>query len=545
MKIAVCTAITGNKDTLKEEQFDDGSDFICFTDNADIESARWTIKPVCSLFKDNNRNAKIHKVPIHQYLEEYDYWVWIDANIHLSISAKELINKYLKNTDIALFKHFQGRDCIYDEADVCIRNRLDDIEVMQNQVSAYKERGYPAHIGLFECTVILRKNTSHIRALNNYWWSEICRHSKRDQLSFNYCLHKLGIKPAVMEGNIHDNKYFVRVPHDGHKIKSIGPVLKNTKYHFNQHPSVSIVVLVRNELDYIKKCFDSIEKYTDNYELIVVDNGAGEATKEYLKSLDCFDLTIVTNDKNMGFSYGCNQGAKAAKYDYICFLNSDTVLSPQWLDRLMNAFKKKPSCGIAGPSTSFACGGNQTIKTLFNKRFEMSGQDIENVALNLTEGCIVYDVMGFCFVVKKELFDIAGGFNYKKFKLACTEEREWIHRAKVLGDCKSYWVKDSYVHHYGHVVIDEVGIDIDNYNIKARKNWENNKDKTKPRFIKNDVLLPDVVKIVPTRKARKAPDKKPVKIDIPDDNIFIKEHRGNEIYILTKDGKKFYFPVVA
>lgn len=542
MNVCAYTAITGAKDTLKDDQFDDGSDYICFADK-DISSDTWTIKPVRNLFTDPNRNAKIHKVLAHQYVGEYDYSIWIDGNIELICSPVELVKKYLAKNDIAVFRHFR-RNCIYAEADECIRHNLDDANVMLEQVSKYKEANYPKDNGLFECTIILRKHIKRIERFNNWWWSEICRHSKRDQLSFNYVLHNLKIEPKVLPGDIYKNDYFLRTPHDGHKICNVGPVLKKTKYKFKGHPKVSIIVLVRNELDYIKKCFDSVYRNTSNYELIVVDNGAGPETKEYLKSLRQFDLKLITNKENKGFPYACNQAVKIADSDYVCFLNSDTVVTSGWLDKLMIPFKNRRDCGIAGPSTSF-CGGNQCIRELTGRRAKMTDIEIEAVPDTLESGYILYDVMGFCFVARKELFDIAGGFDFKRFKLGCTEEREWIWRAKTLGKCKSYWVKDAYVHHYGHIVFDELGIDTETYNKEARADWESVKDSVKPEFVKNDVPKPRyrTVKADPDFKME-VPVKKIVEtyIPIPPENIFIKQDRGNEIYILTKDGHKHYIP---
>jgi len=529
MNVVVYTAITGAKDTLKDDQFDDGSDYICFTDNGEIASDTWTIKPACNLFTDANRNAKIHKVLSHQYVGDYDYSIWIDGNINLICSPVELIKKYLKRDDIAVFGHFQKRNGIYEEADICIRQNLDSNEVILEQMSVYKERNYPKNNGLFECTIILRKHTKKIERINNWWWAEICRHSKRDQLSFNYVLHNLKIKPQVLQGDIHKNDYFLRTPHDGHMIGSMGSALQNTKYKFKGHPKVSIIVLVRNELEYIKKCFNSLYKNTSNYELIVVDNGAGEATKGYLESLKQFDLKLIKNKENKGFPYGCNQAIKIASSDYICFLNSDTVVTPGWLDKLMFPFRNKKDCGITGPSTSL-CGGNQCIRALTNQRYKMSVEEINAVADRLSGDCIHYDVMGFCFVTRKELFDIAGGFDYKKFKLGCTEEREWIWRAKILGKCKSYWVKDAYVHHYGHIAFDELGIDIETYNKEARAQWESIKDTVKPEFVENDVPAPRYKMVLKTDIKSEPPKK-----IIDTDNVYIK-YKGKKPYNYSKVG---------
>jgi len=212
-EIAVYTVITGNRDPLRNEQVTDGADFICFTDNSNLKSNVWKIRRACNLFVDPSRNAKVHKVLAHKYLDGYKYVLWMDANISLIVPAKILVSKYLRKNNIALFRHNTGRNCIYDEANVCMNLKLDSIDLIKEQIFHYKKEGYPEHNGLFECTILLRKNCDEVKKFNNFWWVEICRYSKRDQLSFNYSLYKLGIKVGVMKGNIIDNKYFQKFLH--------------------------------------------------------------------------------------------------------------------------------------------------------------------------------------------------------------------------------------------------------------------------------------------------------------------------------------------
>jgi len=92
-------------------------------------------------------------------------------------------------------------------------------------------------------------------------------------------------------------------------------------------------------------------------------------------------------------------------------------------------------------------------------------------------------------VVKREVFDKVGVFDYKTFKLGCTEEHEFIWRAKKMAGYKTYWAKKSYVHHFGHRTFTELGINPARYNKDARSRWENNKKKIKPKFIENDVEI--------------------------------------------------------
>lgn len=202
MKIAYVTAICGSYDILTEDLPKDGGDveveYCCFTDQLHWYSPNWKILPACTDFNgrwdQNVRNAKRHKILIHEYVD-CDYSLWIDGHITLLKPTTELIQRYMdgKDVEIATFKHW-GRNCAYREADTCIQLGLDTIEVMQNQMIEYKAAGFPADFGLHAGTMILRKHTEKVKEFNCLWWEEVCKHSKRDQLSLDYCIWKTGVK---------------------------------------------------------------------------------------------------------------------------------------------------------------------------------------------------------------------------------------------------------------------------------------------------------------------------------------------------------------
>lgn len=257
---------------------------------------------------------------------------------------------------------------------------------------------------------------------------------------------------------------------------------------------VSIVISVKDALYYVKKCLESVMKYTTNYELIIIDNNSKEETKAFLKNIDYLDYTLITNKENKGTPYGRNQGIKIAKSNYICFLDSDTIVTPNWLDKLMKCFKVNKDCGICGSTTSF-CRGSQCDKRVMKSRFTMTTEQINQFASNLKEGYQQQEVIGFCFIVKNEVFKKVGVFDHKRFKLGNVEEREFMWRAEKLGNYKSYWVKGAYVHHFGHITFKEIGINPSTYNQEARREWERNKHSVKPKFIENDVIIENIKKI--------------------------------------------------
>lgn len=205
LRVAVYTAITAGKDSLKTMPIYGGVDRILFTDRPEDHAASgWYVQRACDLFTDPRRNSRAHKLLAHQYLPDYDYSLWIDGSINLRVSPLDLVDAYLRDADVAMFRH-PARSCVYAEADGCIAAGSDHRETLAGQVAKYRQEGYPPDNGLNECAVILRRHNAATEAFNNAWWSEYCRHSRRDQVSVNYVLRKLGVRLALLPGTVRDN----------------------------------------------------------------------------------------------------------------------------------------------------------------------------------------------------------------------------------------------------------------------------------------------------------------------------------------------------
>lgn len=205
VKIAIYTAITAGKDTLKDPPLEEGTDRIFFTDRPqDHTNTPWNVREACSLFVDPRRNSRAHKILAHQYLPAYDYSLWIDGNIRLIASARDLINKHLRDADVAMFPH-PARHCLYVEAQGCADAGSDHRHILNAQVAAYRRAGYPDNNGLNECAVILRRHNARTERFNESWWAEYCRHSCRDQVSVRFALHKLCVRVALLPGTVQCN----------------------------------------------------------------------------------------------------------------------------------------------------------------------------------------------------------------------------------------------------------------------------------------------------------------------------------------------------
>jgi hypothetical protein len=189
-RIEIYTAIAGDRDDFRKE-------LKCFTEYDKF------VKPVM--------NAKIYKVLSHKFIDA-DISIWVDGNIWLLIPVEQLVEEWLGDADMALWKH-HSRDCIYDEGAEAKGLRYEDQERVEKdideQIDHYRKIGVPEHIGMGECNVIIRRNNEKVKRFNEAWWAEICRWSQRDQISFPVVLKEFpDLKVNFIEGDPRDHKYF-------------------------------------------------------------------------------------------------------------------------------------------------------------------------------------------------------------------------------------------------------------------------------------------------------------------------------------------------
>lgn len=128
-----------------------------------------------------------------------------------------------------------------------------------------------------------------------------------------------------------------------------------------ESPRIFIIVLNWNGWHDTLRCLDSLRKLRSmNYELciLVVDNGSTDDSREkiqqYLEDNKLFTLhfSLITHQENFGFGGGMNTGIRHALEggaDYVCLLNNDTIVAPDFLERLIEAGEKYKDVGMINP----------------------------------------------------------------------------------------------------------------------------------------------------------------------------------------------------
>jgi hypothetical protein len=201
MKIAIITAGVGDE-LYSPSIVHSGVDYISFSDK--IHNVHiWNQKQILDFTIDgrfkNRRNAKIYKIMPQIMIPGYDYYLWVDSVCEVIESPFSIVEKYLKNSDIAVFKH-RERDCVYKEIDECIKLDVDHCDLLVKQKDDFIKTGYPDNNGLYELPVIGWKNTQKSRELSMRWWEIICRYTSRDQTTLPFVLWSMSLSPMILPG---------------------------------------------------------------------------------------------------------------------------------------------------------------------------------------------------------------------------------------------------------------------------------------------------------------------------------------------------------
>ncbi len=173
---------------------------------------------------------------------------------------------------------------------------------------------------------------------------------------------------CFIDGDIQKGKEFT----DGlwHQLKAnryIDESERTGKYKYD----VSIFVFAYNKLEYTKACVEAILKNTSaniNYELILVNHGSTDGTKEYFESIGC--------TKQLDFKYNNLKSTATGSVfrilegKYYCFISNDVLVGPNYLDNLIKCIEEDPTIKVVVPTTT-NISNFQTIPCDFKNMDEM------------------------------------------------------------------------------------------------------------------------------------------------------------------------------
>jgi hypothetical protein len=110
---------------------------------------------------------------------------------------------------------------------------------------------------------------------------------------------------------------------------------------------VSIVISSYNSIDSLKECLVALQSQTYTvHEVIVVDAASTDGTANVLEKQFPW-VKLIACKTRVGIGDAINQGINVATGSYIVFdLNCDDLVTPTWLERLMEVMEKHPEIGV-------------------------------------------------------------------------------------------------------------------------------------------------------------------------------------------------------
>jgi GT2 family glycosyltransferase len=109
--------------------------------------------------------------------------------------------------------------------------------------------------------------------------------------------------------------------------------------NFIENPLISIVLITYNGKDYLLDCLDSVfNTVYCNYEVILIDNNSSDNSSQLCKE-KYPKIRLFCNKKNLAMA-ARNRGINEARGNFLVFLDADTVVQSNWLDILLDSYKK-------------------------------------------------------------------------------------------------------------------------------------------------------------------------------------------------------------
>ena len=210
-------------------------------------------------------------------------------------------------------------------------------------------------------------------------------------------------------------------------------------------PRASIIVCVHNALDDVRRCLESVARHlTVDAEVVIVDDGSDVPTARFLEAVARGGgrVRLVTNDEPPhGYTVAANAGLRAAVGAYLVLLNSDTVVTAGWLERVIACAESDPEIGIVGPVSNAA--SHQSVPKVREDGawatnplpgwLTVEGMGVAVAAASDGERPQVPFLNGYCYAITRRALDAVGLLDEENFAAGYCEENDFSLRARHAG----------------------------------------------------------------------------------------------------------------
>lgn len=205
---------------------------------------------------------------------------------------------------------------------------------------------------------------------------------------------------------------------------------------------VDVIIPVFKQFELVRQCIDSLlaADCGTEHAIVVIDDCSGEPKlSAYLADLaELGAIELHTNRQNLGFTRTVNFGMRRHPDRDVVLLNSDTIVYPQWLDRIRAAALAAKNIATVNPMTTqfgshISCYPGLTGK--FEDALEVEDRRLDAIARDVNAGqrIAVHTTVGFCMYITRKALNDIGYFDVENFPVAYGEETDFCYRATKVG----------------------------------------------------------------------------------------------------------------
>ncbi|HVR40360.1 MAG TPA: glycosyltransferase, partial [Thermoanaerobaculia bacterium] len=210
-----------------------------------------------------------------------------------------------------------------------------------------------------------------------------------------------------------------------------------------------IIIPVYGAADELARCLASVAKHTDLTKhrlLLVIDGPQDDAVEAAIAGHE-----LLRNETRLGFVASVNRGMRALSNDVV-LLNSDTIVTARWLEKLTAAAYSSERIGTITPLSNHAtlCSVPRAFEeNLLPNHYDADsfGALVERVSQR--SYIRIPTAVGVCMYIRRALLDEIGFFDEKNFGLGYGEENDFCMRALERG---WFHIADdaTFIYHAGH-----------------------------------------------------------------------------------------------
>ena len=425
--------------------------FICFSDSPAEIPAGWEYRPISFWGSSDNATVSWAKSHPDLLLKGYEFSLWLEPN---QVSR---LMKNLSQFQIGEFADSYSTATSSDIADLPkLLSQISNVSV--DLADSLKSINVLA-ASLLDSRLILQRVDSLIfKKLNRLAW----KIQSSSDLADNECwtLSALALDLQV-KGIIDTGLQKKKVPNHqpGSRFPNTRKFFRSPHQVILKHPHVarSVLIPVFNSPEDTRRCLSSVlSTMAPDDELIIVDDSSENKTKKICQEFSADSrVRLFRNQNNQGYSKSANLAFSLAAHKHVVLLNSDTIVSAGWLDKLQKHLLNDPNLAAVGPVSNNAQA--QSIP------YHISGDDLEDDQVTsfvkpqlLNEFLHIWSqgaellwaesLNGFCMMFNSQSVTAIGLFDTDAFPRGYGEELDWCIRAIDAGYSLGVAL-DTYVYH--------------------------------------------------------------------------------------------------